>query len=421
LRWFALAAAAALAGCASAPPPKTGPVGSVPGVVARSGPAPASERDGPEANPPADLAAIPDAEPRIEPVRAGGPNKPYDALGRNYVPFTDDRPFVERGLASWYGKKFQGRRTSSGELYNMYAMTAAHPTLPIPSYARVRNPANGREVVVRINDRGPFHPGRIVDLSYTAALKLDVLRGVAPVELERITPEDIRSGAWQRGEAVALQAQRGAAASMAAQATPEVKTAAVSTSTAVAATSATPKATPTLPTSAAATVVSAASAATIIATDATVAVASTAVPASAPTAVPSAMATSTPIAAPIAPPSTAPLTSLPPLPVAEMKEATARAAQSETPAAAPALTAYTPAARGYWVQIGAFRERSGAETFQRRVADELGWLAPLLAIFDDQKLHRLQAGPYPNRGEAGNASQRIGQALQLKPVIVERR
>ncbi|MCB2019905.1 MAG: septal ring lytic transglycosylase RlpA family protein [Burkholderiaceae bacterium] len=413
MRWFALAAAAALAGCASAPPPKASPVGSVPGVVARSGPAPASERDGPEANPPADLAAIPDAEPRIEPVRAGGPNKPYDALGRNYVPFTDDRPFVERGLASWYGKKFQGRRTSSGELYNMYAMTAAHPTLPIPSYARVRNPANGREVVVRINDRGPFHPGRIVDLSYTAALKLDVLRGVAPVELERITPEDIRSGAWQRGEAVALQVQRGAAASTTPQATPEVKAAAASPPT----TGTAPMTTAAAPASAAVT----AAGATAAATDAAVDTSATVAAAAVPTALPGAVPTAEPIAAPIAPPSTTPLSPLPPLPVAETKDAAAQTAQSETPAAAPALTAYTPAARGYWVQIGAFRERSGAETFQRRVADELGWLAPLLAIFDDQKLHRLQAGPYPNRGEAGSASQRIGQALQLKPVIVERR
>ena len=158
----------------------------------------APDRDGPEANPPADLASVPDAEPVLEPIRIGGPNKPYEALGQAYVPMTFDRPFTERGLASWYGRKFHGRRTASGEVYNMYAMTAAHPTLPIPSYARVSNPANGREVVVRINDRGPFHAGRVLDLSYTAALKLDLLRGVAPIELRRITFEAIRSGAWRR-------------------------------------------------------------------------------------------------------------------------------------------------------------------------------------------------------------------------------
>ncbi|EWS58628.1 RlpA-like protein precursor [Methylibium sp. T29-B] len=116
-------------------------------------------------------------------------------LGRNYTPETRDVPIKEKGLASWYGRKFHGRKTASGEIYNMHAMTAAHKTMPLPSYARVRNPANGREVVVRINDRGPFVAGRVIDLSYTAALKLDLLRGVGPVEVERITYEDIRTGA----------------------------------------------------------------------------------------------------------------------------------------------------------------------------------------------------------------------------------
>lgn len=156
------------------------------------------DRDGALPNPPADLARVPDAEPRVEPIRNGGPNKPYEVLGERYEPITSDTPYTERGLASWYGRKFHGRPTSSGEVYNMYAMTAAHATLPIPSYARVRNPANGREIIVRINDRGPFHKGRIIDLSYTAALKLDLLRGVAPVEVTRITYAEIRAGSWQK-------------------------------------------------------------------------------------------------------------------------------------------------------------------------------------------------------------------------------
>lgn len=126
----------------------------------------------------------------------GGPNKPYVVLGQLYVPMTADRPWVETGGASWYGRKFHGRPTASGEIYDMYAMTAAHKTLPIPSYARVRNPANGREIVVRINDRGPFAEGRVIDLSYTAALKLDLLRGVAPVQLQRITQAEILLGEW---------------------------------------------------------------------------------------------------------------------------------------------------------------------------------------------------------------------------------
>ena len=163
-----------LAGCAG-PGPTFGTLPSVPRVE--------SIEDG-------DVA---DAEPRIEPIRPGGANKPYQVLGRDYVPITRDVPFRERGLASWYGGRFHGRRTANGEVYDMHAMTAAHPTLPLPSYARIRNPANGREVVVRINDRGPFHGGRIVDLSRAAAARLDLLRSVAPVELERLTDADIRA------------------------------------------------------------------------------------------------------------------------------------------------------------------------------------------------------------------------------------
>jgi len=155
-------------------------------------------RDGLTAEVPPDLLKVPDAVPRVEPVRLGGPNKPYEVLGERYEPLLEDRAYAEKGLASWYGKKFHGRRTASGETYNMFAMTAAHPRWPLPSYARVRNPANGREAIVRINDRGPFVRGRVIDLSYTAALKLDLHRGVAPVEIQRITFDDIRAGRWQR-------------------------------------------------------------------------------------------------------------------------------------------------------------------------------------------------------------------------------
>ena len=172
-----LAALSLLAGCASRPP---------------------AGRDGPPESPPPGLERVPDAEPRIEPLRQGGPNKPYEAFGRRYVPMTQDLPLAEAGGASWYGRKYHGRPTASGEVYDMYAMTAAHRTMPIPSYARVRNPANGREVVVRINDRGPFADGRVIDLSYTAALKLGLLRGVAPVEVRRITHDEIRAGAAAR-------------------------------------------------------------------------------------------------------------------------------------------------------------------------------------------------------------------------------
>ena len=282
-----------------------------------SGPKTRPGRDGPEANPPARLSEVPDAEPKIEAIRSGGPNKPYEVLGQNYTPMTQDRSFSERGLASWYGRKFHGRRTASGEVYDMYAMTAAHPTLPLPSYARIRNPANGREIIVRVNDRGPFHKGRIVDLSYTAALKLDLLRGVAPVELERITFAEIRSGAWRRDGA------------------------------------------------------------------------------------------STPVAGV---PAAAPLDMAPPVPLPEPE-----------PDSGAALRPLASAPRGFWIQLGAFRQRDGAESFQRRVADELDWLSPQLAVFVDTPLFRLQAGPYASRDEARAGAERVREALQLVPVIVERK
>jgi rare lipoprotein A len=144
--------------------------------------------DGPGANAPADLAAIPDAVPRIEPLHRFA-NRPYQVFGKDYVPVAQLAPFRQSGVASWYGRRYHGSPTSSGERYDMYAMTAAHPTLPIPSYARVTNPGNGRSVVVRINDRGPFHSDRIIDLSYTAAWKLGYVdSGSARVEVESILP-----------------------------------------------------------------------------------------------------------------------------------------------------------------------------------------------------------------------------------------
>ena len=152
--------------------------------------------DGPPLSVPPGLAQVPNAVPRVEPLRPGGPNKPYEVAGRQYVPLTTDLPLVQRGGASWYGRKYHGRPTSSGEPYDMFAMTAAHTTMPIPSYARVTNPANGRQVIVRINDRGPFVPGRVIDLSYTAALKLDTLRVVTPVVVERLTHDAIRALRW---------------------------------------------------------------------------------------------------------------------------------------------------------------------------------------------------------------------------------
>ncbi len=153
----------------------------------------APERDGPPSDPPPNLARSPDAVPRVEPIKSGGPNRPYEVLGRRYVPFTSDQAFEEKGVASWYGRKFHGRPTASGEPYDMNEMTAAHKLMPLPSYARVRNLANGREVIVRINDRGPFVDGRVIDLSYAAAVKLGLQGGVGPVEVKRLTHREIEA------------------------------------------------------------------------------------------------------------------------------------------------------------------------------------------------------------------------------------
>jgi rare lipoprotein A len=335
-----------LSACSSTPPPPP-PGRSEP--APRTAPPrlslpPSPDTDGPEANPPPDLHLVPDAEPRIEPVRPGGPNNSYAV----------DPPLVERGLASWYGRKFHGRPTASGEAYNMYAMTAAHKTMPLPSYARVRNPANGREVVVRVNDRGPFHPGRVVDLSYTAALKLGLLGGVATVEVERITQEAIRSGSWR---------QPGAAM-------------------AVAAADPLPAAVP------------------VLRADPP--------PGRSPRPAPD-----DPLADPIG--------DLLQRAAAAARPVEPRSAEPLPPETAAPAQAAAKAAPGFWLQLGAFGQAEGALQFQQRVAGEVAWLAPLLAVFSEQRLHRLQAGPYASRAQAQAAAQRLRDQLQLVPAVVERR
>lgn len=142
--------------------------------------------DGPGDNPPPDLHLIPDAVPKVEPLRQAN-MQPYVALGKYFKPMTELRPYRERGVASWYGRRYHGNNTASGEVYDMYAMTAAHPTLPLPSYVRVTNLGNGKSIIVRLNDRGPFLSDRLIDLSYTAAYKLGILAGgSSQVEVESI-------------------------------------------------------------------------------------------------------------------------------------------------------------------------------------------------------------------------------------------
>jgi rare lipoprotein A len=194
------AVALTLAGCGSSPVQTNNPA---PSRTVKSGGYYLD--DGPEANPPPNLDAVPDAVPKAEPLIPAA-NRTYVALGNTYTPQTDRQPYSEEGLASWYGRRFNGKKTASGEPYDMYAMTAAHPTLPIPSYARVTLLRTGKSVVVRINDRGPFHSGRIIDLSYTAAHKLGILgRGSARVRVESIDPAASDSKEAVTGEGLYLQ------------------------------------------------------------------------------------------------------------------------------------------------------------------------------------------------------------------------
>jgi rare lipoprotein A len=179
------------AGCSAPPhrPAPTAPSAAAPGPAT---PPPGASRyykdDGPAERIPIDLDAVPEAVPRVEALHRFA-NRPYSVLGREYVPATTLKAYRERGVASWYGRKFHGQPTSSGETYDMFAMTAAHPTLPLPSYARVTNVATGRSVVVRVNDRGPFLNDRIIDLSYAAAHRIGIAqRGSGEVEVEAILP-----------------------------------------------------------------------------------------------------------------------------------------------------------------------------------------------------------------------------------------
>lgn len=341
MAWCGLAAVlglALLAGCST-----------VGGGAAGRAP-PGAGADGPPLGTAPDPMQVPDAQPRVEPIRQGGPNKPYEVLGQRYVPETGDVPVVERGLASWYGRKFHGHRTASGEVYNMNAMTAAHKTMPIPSYARVRNPANGREVIVRINDRGPFASNRIIDLSWAAAVRLGLQKGVAEVEVQRITNDEIRAGL----DPVRHEAR-------AAAPSPDLGAVAV------------------------------------------------AAPAVA----------SVPPVAGVA--STAPVVAGPAVEPVPLPAVVPANRPPEAVAEADPQRAFTAAAAGFWVQLGAFAKKEGALGFQQRVARDLDWLAPLLTVFSEGGLNRVQAGPFASREQARSMAERLRSDLRLVPVLVQRR
>ncbi|OXY80768.1 septal ring lytic transglycosylase RlpA family protein [Oceanimonas doudoroffii] len=159
-----------------------------------------------------DMSHVKDAVPRFEPYSRQG-NKDYNVWGQDYQVWRDVQNYKDEGMASWYGAKFHGYHTSNGEVYDMFTMTAAHKNLPLPSFVRVTNTANGKQVIVRVNDRGPFHDGRIIDLSYAAAWRLGMLdKGTAPVKVELIkmapSKEDVRLAEQGPGRHIQLLATR---------------------------------------------------------------------------------------------------------------------------------------------------------------------------------------------------------------------
>lgn len=216
LPFIAALLALTLAACSSAPPKKVNPITRLPKQtlpVPPPGKMPAFGSDEfnrikdtfPDAPP--DVSQVPDAEPKVEPMAKYGNKNPYTVLGETYRLLPSAKGYTATGTASWYGKKFHGLRTSSGESYDMYRMSAAHRTLPLPSYVRVTNVANGKSVIVKVNDRGPFHSERIMDLSYAAAYRLDMLKsGTARVKLEAIDAAEWQAARGNRPAAVVAAA-----------------------------------------------------------------------------------------------------------------------------------------------------------------------------------------------------------------------
>ena len=287
--------------------------------------------DGPADDIPDGLEDIPDAVPKLEPLHKPA-TKPYVVLGKEYVPNTSVKPYKARGIASWYGKKFHGQMTSIGEPYDMFAMTAAHTTLALPSYVRVTSVQTGKSVIVRITDRGPFHADRIIDLSYTAAYKLGLINGGSGmVEVEAIVPG---------GEPFA---------NIYAQAT------------------STPQPAPTL------AVVS--------------------------------------------------VQRRNPGDSDEIEALAKRLEQDERPVQTTAqvgMGADTLAARGVFLQLGAFGNPDNAENLKNHLSRELDWLAEPMRVQASGGIHRLQLGPYANRGDADRVAEKIKAALGYKPTVIVR-
>lgn len=354
--------------------------------------------DGPGDNPPTDLAAIPNAQPRREALSTRA-NRPYVVFGRSYQPMTALQPYRQRGHASWYGRKFHGQKTSNGEIYDMYAMTAAHPTLPIPSFARVTNVANGEQVIVRINDRGPFLQGRIIDLSYTAAAKLGYIRaGSAEVEVELLDQLD-------QAPIEQVAANRAAGRSIAA-----------------------------VPASATTTTVASAQAAAVTAMPA----AAAREPGDERLVVETTLVSESPVAETLAPIAQSPANpavgnavnsaqnppQIPPQspasPAAAVKVAAVTTVTSPTASATaatslPASSSASAKPAQAYLQLGAFSSRENAEAIRTRLASQLDWLRQPLEIVGDGRLFRLVTGPFVTRDDSAAAAQRIQRSTGTLP------
>ena len=383
----AMLAMAVLSGCSSTPTRRAdGAVPRAPSGTYSTTPPPTSAPrkgggyyldDGPGDNPPPNLELLPDAVPRLEKL-ASGANRPYNVFGVDYVPDLSGAPYKQRGVGSWYGRKFHGQRTSSGEIYDMYAMTAAHPTLPIPCYALVTNLQNGRSVIVRVNDRGPFLHNRVMDLSYAAALKVGYLSsGSGMIEVEMLRPADIAAGRIpMTTTGVLLAASMPPTKAMPAA---PLGTPATEPLTIEALTASVPPAVGSPPSPVAS---------------------ATSLPA-APVVRPDAMTRSMPLSEPTGVPSTGSpaLIALP---------------DRQPPASIPEIAT----SNGFYLQLGAFRVKAGADSFASHVGRDIDpALASRLHVVDGNGLYRVRVGPYPQRADADTAAASL-KAVIAVPILV---
>ncbi len=351
---------AMIAGCSS--PPKYSTAGTSGGGYYLD--------DGPGSDIPPGIENTPDAVPRIETHNPAN-FRPYTVMGQRFTPVSAETQLRQRGVASWYGRKFHGKKTANGETYDMYAMSAAHPTLPLPSYARVTHEASGRSVIVRVNDRGPFLRGRVIDLSYAAAARLGIIgRGSDVVVVEAITHAQIRNGQYL------------ASAPASAPTPPPVATAAA------------PAASP---------------------------------PAPQPEPAPAVMVAAAP-ASGTSPASTAPQpeseapaadTTATPDALAALDIQSLDTAQARRSTPSPTVT--ESPAEGIYLQFGAFSSYISADQLTNRLNTEIAQAENRSAHIDTRDgLHRVRIGPYPSRTAAVNASVRIQEATGMQPALAQR-